>query len=144
MFVSTPAVPKLTETNWVTWNVQQAARMRQLSVWSVITEEHTTPALKLLEASTNKDRTLILLTTDQKALNIRIHLDNNAAAERFRSARKKAAGDIYIHLSQLQCAHVRGIEDDPIAMWDKLSSIHSQQVPGMRFGTYNKLLFVTK
>jgi hypothetical protein len=90
------------------------------------------------------DGTLILLTTDQKALNIRIRLNNNAAAERFRSACKKATGDIYIHLSQLLRAHVRGIKDNPIAMWDKLLSIHSQQVPSMRFGAYNKLLSVTK
>jgi hypothetical protein len=144
MSVSAAAIPELTETNWVTWNVQQAAHMRQLSVWSVITKEHTLPALELLEASTNKDGTLIPLTTDQKALNIRIRLNNNAAAERFRSACKKATGDIYIHLSQLLCVHVRGIKDNPIAMWDKLSSIHSQQVPSMRFGAYNKLLSVTK
>jgi hypothetical protein len=114
------------------------------SDWSVITEEHTAPVLKLLEASTNQDGTAIPLTTDQKALNIRIKLNNNAAAERFCSAREEAASDIYIHLSQSQCAHVRGIEDDPIAMWDKLSSIHSQQVPSMRFGVYNELLSVTK
>jgi hypothetical protein len=144
MSVSAAAVPKLTETNWVTWNVLQAARMRQLSVWSVITEEHTAPALELLQAGTNEDGTTIPLTTDQKALNIRIRLDNNAAAECFRSAREKAAGDIYIHLSQSQRAHVRGIEDNPIAMWDKLSSIHNQQVPGMCFGAYNELLSVTK
>jgi hypothetical protein len=144
MSVSAATVPELTETNWVTWNVLQAARMCQLSVWSVITEEHTAPALELLQAGTNEDRTTIPLTTDQKALNIHIRLDNNAAAERFRSAREKAAGDIYVHLSQLQRAHVRGIEDDPIVMWDKLSSIHSQQVPGMRFGAYNELLSVTK
>jgi transposase InsO family protein len=113
MSVSAAAVPKLTETNWVTWNVQQAARMHQLSVWRVITEEHTTPALELLEASTNKNGTLIPLTTDQKALNICIRLNNNAAAEHFRSARKKAAGDIYIHLSQSQCAHVKGhVQED--------------------------------
>jgi hypothetical protein len=104
----------------------------------------TAPALELLQAGTNEDGTTIPLTTDQKALNIRIRLNNNAAAERFRSACEKAAGDIYIHLSQSQRAHVRGIEDDPIAMWDKLSSIHSQQVPGMRFGAYNELLSVTK
>jgi hypothetical protein len=135
---------KLTEANWVAWSTLQAARLRQLSVWSVITEEHTAPALELLQAGTNEDGTLIPLTTDQKALNIRICLDNNAAAERFRSARKKAAGDIYVHLSQSQRAHVWGIENDHIAMWDKLSGIHSQQVPGMRFGAYNELLSVTK
>jgi hypothetical protein len=144
MSVSAAAVPDLTETNWVAWSTLQAARLRQLSVWSVISEEHTAPALELLEASRNEDGTIIPLTTDQKALNIRIKLDNNAAAERFRFAREKAAGDIYVHLSQSQRAHVRGIEDDPIAMWDKLSSIHSQQVPGMRFGTYNELLSVTQ
>jgi hypothetical protein len=132
MSVSAAAVPELTETNWVAWSTLQAARLRQLSVWSVISEEHTAPALELLEASRNEDGTLIPLTTDQKALNICIRLDNNAAAERFCSAREKAAGDIYVHLSQSQRAHVQGIEDDPIAMWDKLSSIHSQQVPGMR------------
>jgi hypothetical protein len=125
MSVSAAAVPKLTETNWVTWNVLQAAHMRQLSVWSVITEEHTAPALELLQACTNKDGTTIPLTMDQKALNIRIRLNNNAAAEHFRSAREKAAGDIFVHLSQLQRAHVRGIEDNLIAMWDKLLSIHS-------------------
>jgi hypothetical protein len=98
MSVSAAAIPELTETNWVTWNVLQAARMRQLSVWSVITEEHTAPALELLQAGTNEDGTTIPLTTDQKALNIRILLNNNAAAERFRSAREKAASDIYILL----------------------------------------------
>jgi hypothetical protein len=144
MSVSAAAVPNLTETNWVAWSTLQAARLRQLSVWSIISEEHTAPALELLQAGTNEDRTTIPLTTNQKALNIRIKLDNNAAAERFCSAREKAAGDIYVHLSQSQRAHVRGIEDDPIAMWDKLSGIHSQQVPGMRFGAYNKLLSVTK
>jgi hypothetical protein len=144
MSVSAAVVPELNETNWVAWSTLQAACLRQLSVWSVITEEHTAPALKLLQAGTNEDGTTIPLTTDQKALNIRIRLNNNAAAERFHSARKKAAGDIYIHLSQSQRAHVRGIEDDPIAMWDKLLSIHSQQVPGMRFGAYNELLSVTK
>jgi hypothetical protein len=98
----------------------------------------------LLQAGTNEDGNPIPLTTDQKALNIHIKLDNNAAAERLRSAREKAASDIYVHLSQSQRAHVQGIEDDPIAMWDKLSSIHSQQVPGMCFGAYNELLSVTK
>jgi hypothetical protein len=80
MSVSAAAVSKLTETNCVTWNIQQAAYMRQLSVWSVITKEHTMPVLELLQASTNKDGTLILLTTDQKALNIHICLENNTAA----------------------------------------------------------------
>jgi hypothetical protein len=102
----TAAVPKLTETNWVTWSIQQAAHMCQLSVWSVITEEHTAPALELLEASTNEDRATIPLTTEQKALNIRIRLNNNATAECFCSAREKAAGNIFVHLSQSQCAHV--------------------------------------
>jgi hypothetical protein len=69
--------------DWVAWSTLQAACLCQLSVWSVISEEHTAPALELLEASRNEDGTLIPLTTDQKALNIRIRLDNNAAAERF-------------------------------------------------------------
>jgi hypothetical protein len=112
----TAVIPKLTETNWVTWCTLQAMRLCQLSAWSVIIEEHTTPALELLHAGTNEDRTTIPLTMDQKVLNICICLDNNATAEHFCSAHKKAAGNIFVHLSQLQHTHIQGIEDNPIAM----------------------------
>jgi hypothetical protein len=89
MSVCAAVIPKLNKTNWVAWSTLQATCLRQLFVWSVITEEHPAPALKLLQAATNKDGTTILLITDQKALNIRIRLDNHAAAECFRSARKR-------------------------------------------------------
>jgi hypothetical protein len=109
-------IPNLTETNWITWNTQQATHLHQLALWNVITKEHTTSALELHQAGTNKDGMTIPLTTDQKALNICIWLDNNTAAERFCSTHKSASGNIFAHLSQLQCTHVQGIEDNPIAM----------------------------
>src|SRR6516164_2163798 len=43
-----------------------------------------------------------------------------------------------------QTIHLKGLEDDPIAMWDKLSQIHLQQKPGARFNAYDDLFSIRK
>ena len=51
----------------------------------------------------------------------------------------KASGLIYLALSQPQCIHIDGIDDDPIAMWEKkLEEVHLQQKAkvGPCFNTY--------
>ena len=39
----------------------------------------------------------------------------------------KASGLIYLALSQPQCIHINGIDDNPIAMWKRLEEVHLQQ-----------------
>ena len=39
----------------------------------------------------------------------------------------KASGLIYLALSQPQCIHINGIDDNPIAMWKRLEEVHFQQ-----------------
>ena len=45
----------------------------------------------------------------------------------------RAAGEIYLAVDQEQKTHLAGIEDDPVAMWSKLESVHLQKRPGARF-----------
>jgi hypothetical protein len=83
-----------------------------------------------------------VLTAEQQTVNAKIKLDHGASLERYLLAKEKAAGDIYAHLSPSQRALVRSYKEDPAAMWGKLLEIHSQQVPGMRFGAYNALFSI--
>ena len=57
---------------------------------------------------------------------------------------EKAAGWIYLMVDQSQTVHLKGLEDDPVAMWDKLKSIHLQQRPGARFNAYDDLFSIRK
>jgi hypothetical protein len=113
-------------------------------IWRIVTEDWTQPALKLLEPSIGADGKKIPLTMDQQTLNACMRVDLSPLLHSFHIAKEKAAGKIYAHLEPSQRAHVWGLKDNPVAMWDKLSSIHSQQVPSMRFMAYNKLFSIVK
>ena len=47
--------------------------------------------------------------------------------ERLNPKADKASGLIYLALSQPQCIHINGIDDNPIAMWKRLEEVHLQQ-----------------
>jgi hypothetical protein len=40
--------------------------------------------------------------------------------------------------------HIKGLEDYPQAIWDKLKQVHQTNVPGARFNAYSALLNVKK
>ena len=56
----------------------------------------------------------------------------------------KAAGERFLCVSADQRTHLRGIEDDPIAIWKKLESVHLQKRPGARFNAWNSFFGVQK
>ena len=43
-----------------------------------------------------------------------------------------------------QTVHLKGKEDDPVAMWEQLKSVHLQQRPGARFNAYDDLFSIIK
>jgi hypothetical protein len=135
MYVSASAVPKLNKTNWMSWSSRMTTWLRQLGLWGIINESWEQPKLDLIVATKNTDGKVIALTAEQQLVNAKIKLDHGASLERYLLAKEKAAGDIYAHLSPSQRALVRSYKEDPATMWGKLLEIHSQQVPGMRFGT---------
>ena len=43
-----------------------------------------------------------------------------------------------------QRIHLQGIEDDPVAIWSKLESVHLHKKPGARFNAYDDLFSIRK
>jgi hypothetical protein len=100
--------------------------------------------LKIFIQSIRRYGLVLALTAEQQTVNAKIKLDHGASLKRYLLAKEKAAGNIYAHLSPSQRALVRHYKEDPAAMWGKLLKIHSQQVPGMRFGMYNTLFSIVQ
>jgi hypothetical protein len=56
----------------------------------------------------------------------------------------KAAGAIGMVIDETNATHVRGLEDDPIAMWKKLDEVHNSRTPGTRFNAMDTLFSIRK
>ncbi|KAJ7234362.1 hypothetical protein B0H12DRAFT_1076364 [Mycena haematopus] len=54
----------------------------------------------------------------------------------------KAAGSIYASIDTSQRVHVKGMEENPVAMWAALERVHKQKKPGARFAAYNHLFSI--
>ena len=54
----------------------------------------------------------------------------------------KAAGELFLTLSEDQKTHVSTILDDPVAMWTKLETVHLQKKPGMRFNAWEEFFSI--
>ena len=52
---------------------------------------------------------------------------------------EKAAGELYLLVSEEQKVHFAGITDDPCKMWAQLERVHLQRRPGARFNAYDAL-----
>ena len=46
---------------------------------------------------------------------------------------EKAAGEIYLAVESDQRVHFKGVEEDPVQMWEKLQKAHLHKRPGTRF-----------
>ena len=62
------------------------------------------------------------------------------ARETWQDRALRAAGELYLAISDEQKTHLEGIEDDPVKIWTKLASVHLQKVPGARLNAW-KLFF---
>ena len=54
----------------------------------------------------------------------------------------RAAGEIYLSLSDDQKTHIEDISDDPVKMWPKLEAVHLQKKPGMRFNAWEEFFSI--
>ena len=54
----------------------------------------------------------------------------------------RAAGELYLSLSDDQKTHVEDISDDPVKIWAKLESVHMQKKPGMRFNAWEEFFSI--
>jgi len=56
----------------------------------------------------------------------------------------KACGWMYLSIEDDQKIHLKGIEGDPVKIWDALSAIHLQKRPGMHFNAYDDLFSIRR
>ena len=54
----------------------------------------------------------------------------------------RAAGEIYLSLSDDQKTHIEDISDDPVKMWAKLEVVHLQKKPSMRFNAWEEFFSI--
>ena len=57
---------------------------------------------------------------------------------------QRAAGWIFLLVETSQTVHFKGKDEDPVAMWKALESVHLQQKPGARFNAYDDLFSIRK
>jgi hypothetical protein len=122
------------------------ARLRQLGVFRIVIGKHTEPQLPdyVVETPATATDAAIALTREERLLNTSLKVVYDRELNEFRDRQEKAAGNILAHLSRLQCTHIVDRQDGPAWMWAMLKSVHVQQVPGMRFSTYNDLFSIVK
>src|ERR1700704_6028508 len=97
-------ITKLGATNYNQWSGEMQAWLRANQLWQIVSGQRERPQYASLCTSSQQER--------QEAW------DDKA---------KKAAGWIYLMVKTSQTVHLKGLEDDPVAMWDKLKSVHLQQ-----------------
>ena len=56
----------------------------------------------------------------------------------------KAAGELYLAVQGDQRTHLSGIENDLVAIWMKLESVHLQKRPGSQFLSYDTFFLIQK
>ncbi|KAI0337893.1 hypothetical protein BDW22DRAFT_1314006, partial [Trametopsis cervina] len=54
----------------------------------------------------------------------------------------RAAGELYLAITDEQKTHLDGIEDDSVEIWKKLESVHLQKVPGARFNAWESFFSI--
>jgi hypothetical protein len=143
-------VPLLEETNFPSWRPAMEARLRQLGVFRIVTCERKEPEVPNYTVPIPAGGTAtapiaaVALTREERAFNAQLKSAYERELSEFKDRQEKAAGDIFAHLSCLQCTHVADCHNDPAEMWKMIRNVHVQQVPGMRFSAYNDLFSIVK
>ncbi|EMD31765.1 hypothetical protein CERSUDRAFT_77855 [Gelatoporia subvermispora B] len=122
---SSPTVPKLNSSNYVSWCEGMQAWLCTKGLWRLVQGSLTRAHLSATSEASTTPGTIIT------AANWDHFVD-------------KAAGWIYIMVEDDQWIYLEGIENDPVSMWKKLAEVHLHQAPGNRWNAYDDLLSVRK
>ncbi|KAF7377306.1 Integrase catalytic domain-containing protein [Mycena sanguinolenta] len=107
--------PRLNEKNYGSWVGDERAELQRLGVWHIV-------------------KGTIVAPSGNDTEELRKWLIDSG----------KAAGSIYASLDPSQKVHVKGMEENPVSMWQALEKIHRQKKPGARFAAYNHLFSIQK
>ena len=120
---STPRFPLLALGNYGSWVGNAKAGFMRQGLWGIVSGRSKRPVPADSKAPTAAE-TEGIEAWDDKA--------------------EKAAGELYLSVSEEQKVHFAGITDDPCKMWAQLESVHLQRRPGARFNAYDALFSIRK
>ena len=120
---STPRFPLLALGNYGSWVGNAKAWFMRQGLWGIVSGRSKRPVPADSKAPTAAE-TEGIEAWDDKA--------------------EKAAGELYLLVSEEQKVHFAGISDEPSKMWTKLETIHLQKRPGARFNAYDVLFSIHK
>ena len=112
---------KLSRLNYSSWAGNARAYLATKSLWGQI--DSSDPMPKIAAPAT---------PTAAEAKELR----------EWKQRKARAAGEIWLMIEEGQKAHVKAVEDDPKAMWDKLKEVHVQKKTGTRFDAYSALFSI--
>lgn len=78
------------------------------------------------------------MAEDQK----KVTREEAEAQEKWDDRALRAAGEIYLSLSDDQKMHIEACNDDPVTIWKKLESVHLQKKPGMCFNAWEEFFSI--
>jgi hypothetical protein len=74
----------------------------------------------------------------------RLTADEKAAVEAWEDKSEKAAGRIITLIKPDQRVHIKGMEDNPVKMWERLETVHVVKQAGARFDSYDSFFSIRK
>jgi hypothetical protein len=104
---SSPSFPKLNDSNYEQWRDSMTAWLKKAKVWRIVEGTRNRPAKEEAE--------------------IRIFEDDW----------DRAVGELLLWIEDGQKTHVKGVEDDPKKIWEKLKDAHTSKRPLVRFNAYD-------
>ena len=116
--------PLLKTGNYPQWAGNMKAWFMRSGTWKLVNGEELRPAEPAIPATVSAELQAKMDDWDKRAM--------------------KAAGELYLLVSDDQKTHLEAITGDPVAIWKKLASIHLQQRPAARFNAYDTFFSIQK
>jgi hypothetical protein len=113
---TSPHITPLNNTNYQIWCMEARALLRKKGFWPLVHGDEPCPSQQ----------------TDPKDY------------KQWKKDASMAAGELFLIVDHDQRIHFQGIDDDPIAMWAKLESVHLHKHPSTCFNAYDDLFSIKK
>jgi hypothetical protein len=140
------SVPLLEESNWHSWCPLMEAHLAQLGILRLVNGMLVHPVVPSFFEPERNTAGIITkpLFKEEVISNKSERIEYTRTLQVWEEKKEKASGDIMAHLSRSQQVHMAPFMGKAKQMWEALIDIHVQQLPGIRFSTYNTLFSIVK
>ncbi|KAF7964387.1 hypothetical protein HWV62_8825 [Athelia sp. TMB] len=119
-----PTYPQLSDINYAEWCINTKALLQSQKLWRLVSGTLKKP-----------DETKFKSPPTEAQL---------SSLEDWEDRSERACGILSMSISPGQKPNITDCQDDPVAIWTKLKSVHEAQKPSNRFNAYEDLLSIRK